>query len=518
MFQIESKSNERSNPVKKYDVIIIGSGSGNIVLDAALKQGLKCAQIEKGRFGGTCLTRGCIPTKVMVTAADYLREMDKFEKIGINTGSASINWETVSQRVWEKINESNDVLSYYQAAKNLDIYQGIGYFTREKVIQIALNDGTLSEEITADKIFIAAGAHTNVPQIDNLESVGYITSESFFGEKYPKTPYKSLVILGGGPIGTEFSHIFSAAGTQVTLVQRNTRLLVKEDDEISAQILKSLRNLGTIVLLNHTLSAVRVENGEKVLTFIEKTTKECTEIRAEEIMLAAGIQPNTNLLQLENTTIETDERGFIRTNEFLETTAPNIWAFGDVNGKAPFRHKANYEAEILAHNLFNNHKPENWRWARYDIIPAVTFTYPQVAHIGLTEPQAIKEGYAIHTAKHHYSSTAKGFAMGFDPGDEDDGFVKIVVDKKTNAILGIHIIGPHASILLQPFINLMNAGKARVTPINKDIGSDTVKKLRAAKLTRNLNPHSIISISETMTPHPSLSEVVMWIQYYLESE
>lgn len=512
------KNTERSNPVKKYDVIIIGSGSGNIVLDAALKQGLKCAQIEKGRFGGTCLTRGCIPTKVMVTAADYLREMDKFEKIGVTTESASINWETVSQRVWKKINESNDVFNYYQAAKNLDIYQGIGYFTREKVIQIALNGGTVSEEITADKIFIAAGAHTNIPKIDDLESVGYITSESFFGEKYPKRPYKSLVILGGGPIGTEFAHIFSAAGTHVTVVQRNTRLLAKEDDEISTQILKNLRNLGTTVLLNHTLSAARIENGEKILTFIDSTTKERTEIHTEEIMLAAGIQPNSDILRLENTTIETDDRGWIRTNEFLETSVQNVWAFGDVNGKAPFRHKANYEAEILAHNLFNNHKPEDWRWARYDLIPAVTFTYPQVAHIGLTESQAIKEGYVLRTAKHYYSSTAKGFAMGFDPGDEDDGFVKIVVDKKTNALLGIHIIGPHASILLQPFINLMNAGKTQLTPIDKNIDSNTVRKLRAAKLTRNLNPHSILSISETMTPHPSLSEVVMWIQYYLEKE
>lgn len=505
-------------PVKKYDVIVIGSGSGNIILDAALNQGLKCAQIEKGRFGGTCLTRGCIPTKVMVTAADYLREMDKFEKIGVTTASASINWETVSRRVWKKINESNDILDYYQSAENLDVYQGTGYFTREKVLQIACNDGTVSEEITADKIFIAVGAHTNIPQIDSLESAGYITSESLFGEKYPKAPYKSLVILGGGPIGTEFAHIFSAAGTKVTIVQRNVRLLVKEDDEISAQIKKHMRKSGVDVILNHTLASVKVENGEKILTFVDKTTKEPTEIQAEEIMLAAGIQPATDLLHLENTTIETDERGFIRTNEFLETSVENVWAFGDVNGKAPFRHKANYEAEILAHNLFNNQKPEDWRWARYDVIPAVTFTYPQVAHIGLTESQAIKQGYSIHTAKHHYSSTAKGFAMGFDPGDEDDGFVKVIVNKKTNTILGMHIIGPHASILLQPFINLMNAGKTILTPTNEDIASDTVKRLRATKLTRTLNPNSIISITETMTPHPSLSEVVMWIQYYLEKE
>lgn len=500
--------------MKQYDVVVIGSGSANIVLDAALKLELKCAIIEKGRFGGTCLTRGCIPTKVMVTTADYIREIDGLSKIGVEVVPAHMNWEIVSQRVWQKINESEDVLAYYQAIKNVEIYKGTGYFTGEKIMQVLMNDGTVSEEFTADKIFVAVGARTNIPSIDGLEDAGYVTSESLFGDKYPEKPYKSLAILGGGPIGTEFAHVFAAAGTKVTLVQRNTRLLIKEDEEISAKIEKDLRRLGINVLVNHIPTAVRVENGEKVITVTDKTTSAISEVRVEEIMLASGIRPNTDTLHLENTSIITDSHRWILTNEFLETNVDGVWAFGDVNGKAPFRHKANYEAEILAHNLFSGHKLKEWRWARYDIVPAVTYTFPQVAHVGLTEQQAIQLGYEIATAKHHYSSTAKGFALGINPGDEHDGFVKIVVDKKTNIILGIHLIGPQASILLQPFINLMNAGETKLIPINEHIASESVKELRASRTTRYLDPRSVLSVGETMTPHPSLSEVIMWIQYY----
>ncbi len=504
--------------MKQYDVIVIGTGAGNTVLEGALAKGLKCAQIEKGKFGGTCLTRGCIPTKVMVTAADYIREIEKMERIGVEVGSAKMNWARVSERLWKKIDESQAIKEMYESREGVDVYQGTGYFTGKRTIQVQFADGTQSEEMTAPMIFLNVGGRTKVNSIKGLEDVGYITSESFFGEKYPKTPYESLIIMGGGPIGTEFAHALAAAGTKVTLIQHNKRLLPKEDEEISAQILKDILALGIDVRVNAEPEEVFLRDGQKVLRFSDRDTGVVTEVMGEEILMASGIRPNSDLLHLEKTDIETDSRGWIRTNEFLETTVEGIWALGDINGQAPFRHKANYEADILVHNLFSDNPPKCWRWARYDLVPAVTYTYPQAAHVGLTEAEARKAGYDVKTAKNYYSASAKGFAMGFTPNDPHDGFVKVVADRPTNTILGVHIIGPEASILIQPFINLMNAGETPLIPVNEDIASLTVQQLRKSGIIRILDPHSILSIGETMTPHPSLSEVTMWTQYYYEGK
>ena len=377
--------------MKKYDVIIIGTGAANIVLDAALKQGLQCAVIEKGKFGGTCLTRGCIPTKVLATAADYIREIQDLPKIGVEVEPAKMNWDIISRRVWEKIDEHKEVLRHYQKYANLAIYQGSGFFTCEKTLQIKLHDGSLSEEMTAEKIIIDVGARTNLPEISGREATGYICSETLFGDKYPKQPYKSLIIVGGGPIGCEFSHIFAAAGTKVTVVQHNNRLLSKADEDISEQIRQNMEAFGIKTYLNANLLEAKKADDQKILLFEDRETGERIEVTGEEIMYATGIKPVSKELKIENTAIETDERGWIKTNEFLETSVNGIWAIGDINGQPAFRHKANYEADILAHNLFGGNEPGKWRWARYDVVPAVTFTYPQVAQVGLTETEAEKK-------------------------------------------------------------------------------------------------------------------------------
>jgi len=502
--------------MKEFDIIVIGTGAGTIVVDAALKKGLRVAQIEKGKFGGTCLTRGCIPTKVMVTVADAVREIEEMPKIGVQVQPATIDWELMSKRVWHKIDESAGMVHYYNKFDNNTVYQGAATFLSDKVLQVHNNDGTISEEITAPIIVIATGAHTKINKIKGLEEAGYMSSESLFGDKYPKNPFKSMIIMGGGPIGTEFAHVFSTAGTEVNLVQHNVRLLPKEDEEISAQILKEVTRQGINVHLNKEPLEVRVENGLKILIMEDRATGEITEVRGEEILMASGIQPATEELHLENTSIKTN-RGWIVTNEFLETSVDGIYALGDINGEAPFRHKANYEADILAHNLFWAENVEDYRWARYDVVPAVTYTYPQIGHVGLTEAEAIKAGYNVGTGKNYYSASAKGYALGFDPGDNNDGFVKIVVDKDTNKILGIHVIGPQASVLFQPFINLMNSGDTPLTPINEEIGSTLTKELRAKGLVRKMPPNNIKTIGETMTPHPTLSEIVMWTQVYYEN-
>lgn len=503
--------------MKQYDVIILGTGSANIIADAALRQGLRIAIIERGSFGGTCLNRGCIPTKVMVTAANAVRDIIRNQHIGITADHIQLDWHVMSQRLWKKVHENAGIKTYYSQFPNIDIYEGTAAFSGPKELTVTQHNG-LTQTLQGEKIFIGVGARTAVPIIPGLEDAGYITSETLFDKAYPKEPYKSLLIIGGGPIGCEFAHVFSTAGTKVTLIQHNVRLLPKEDEDVSAFLLQQFQHAGITVHLNQDTLSVHKEHGEKWLTCQDRTTGETLTVHAEEILIAPGIRPMTDLLHLEHTTIRTDRRGYILTNEFLETSAEGIWALGDVNGKAPFRHKANYEAEIIAHNLFSDNAPEHWRWARYDLVPAVTYTYPEVAHVGITEQQAVQAGYSIETAYNHYSASAKGYALGYEPGKDDDGFVKLVVDKKMKHILGAHIIGPEASILVQTFINLLNCGPQTIHPIQPDIASPTATYLRQLPLTRTLDPKSVYTLGETMTPHPSLSEVTMWTRYYYEKK
>ncbi len=505
--------------MKKYDVIVIGTGAGNTIIEEATKKGLKCAQIEKGKFGGTCLTRGCIPTKVMVTAAEELRRAKEGSKIGVLADNVRVDWETLSKRVWNKIDESIELREFYLAEENVDVYEGTGYFLSDKVVAVDIRreDGSIDKiEMTADKIFINVGGRTNVVEFPGLKETGYITSESFFGDKYPDKPYEELIVMGGGAIGTEFASTFASLGTKVTLVQRNVRLLPKEDEDISPLVKGYMEEIGVNVLLNKVAVSLKAENGKKILTIEDKTTGEQMEVRGDEILLASGIVPNSDSLHLENTNIQTDDRGWIRTNEFLETSVEGVWAIGDINGKQQFRHKANYEADIVAHNLFISESIDDIRWARYDLVPAVTFCYPEVAHVGMTEKEAREKGYTLEIGLNRYAMTAKGYAMGFDMEDDLDAFAKMIVDKESGDILGMHVIGPMASTLIQPYLLHMNLGKHRIAPINEDIETPFSRKMRNMQVKRKLKPHRLRSIRETMVPHPTLSEVSVWTFYNMK--
>ena len=303
--------------MKKYDVILIGTGSANIIADAAIVQGLSVAIIERGSFGGTCLNRGCIPTKVMVTAASRIREIREGGRIGVFADNARLDWDILSKRLWEKIDESKSIQGYYDKFPNVDTYNGTAAFVDNHTLDVTLNDGT-EATIQGDKIFIATGGRTNIPRIEGLDDVGYLTSESFFGESFPKKPYKSLIIIGGGPIGCEFAHVFDAAGTKITIVQHNARLLPKEDEAISAFILKQFRSYGMDVRLKQDTVSVTLRDGLKVLKIRDIDTGEEAEVAAEEILVAPGIKPTTDLLHIENTDVRLDKRGYIETNEFLK--------------------------------------------------------------------------------------------------------------------------------------------------------------------------------------------------------
>lgn len=496
--------------MKHYDFLIIGTGAGNIVLDAALDAGLRCAQIEKGKFGGTCLTRGCIPTKTLITPVDMKRDLEALKRTGVIKGDIEIDWTALGKRMWDKINESKDILEEYREEDNLDVYQGTGFFTEDKVLRVEYDDGTLSEPMTADTIVIAAGARTRTLDIENLEDVGYITSETFFGDKFPERPYKSLAIIGGGVIAAEFAHLFNGLGTDVTIIQRNCRLVPRMDIEIAQTLGKSFAAAGIRTEFNKDTVRVERDGDEKVLIAVDHITGEESRYRAEEILLAPGVVSNADTLKLDNTSITVNDADYIVTNEYLETSVDGVYAMGDINGRHQLRHVANYEAEALAYNLTEAKDGGRRKAVRYDIVPAAIFTYPQIGSVGMTEEQArlsddVKQpgvGYF------YYGHTAKAFAMGIKPDDEDH-YAKVIADLDDNRILGAHIIGPEASVLIQPYVNLLNTGHFEQPVIAPEIGSERTARERRER-ERFIEPNTLDAVNDTMVIHPALSEVAVW--------
>ncbi|MHA1266850.1 MAG: dihydrolipoyl dehydrogenase [Candidatus Helarchaeota archaeon] len=484
--------------MKEYDIIIIGTGVGLTLVNEALRRGLKVAIVEMGKVGGTCLTRGCIPSKVLVYPADIIREAEHARKVGVHFKLEKVDWDFISKRMWSQIDHSKEMAQSLKHVPGLDFYQGVGEFIGD--YQMAIDLGTKTEEIVGEKIVIASGARSFVPPIPGLSEVDYITSETFFGEKFPKKPWKSLAIIGGGIIAAEFAHIFSAVGTKVTIIEMLPRLVTTEEPEISKFLEQAFRKQMT-VFLNKKAVAVEGKKGQKIITIEDTDTKEQDQVSAEEILVATGRRSNADLLKPEKTGVQTDH-GWIITNEYLETTKKNIWCIGDANGKYQFRHTSNYEAEIASTNVFAEEKHDHLT-VDYHAVPWAIFTNPQIGHVGLTEAQALEQGYKIYVAIHNYSAVAKGFAMGFEEGDPDDGFVKLIIDQ-SRSILGASIIGPHAAILVQQYVYLMNAGF--VCDLKMPHKDEPIKMY--SKTCPEAG--SVIPIYRSQIIHPSLNEVTGW--------
>jgi mycothione reductase len=482
----------------KYDLVVLGSGVGLNLLDAGLKRNLKCALVESGKIGGTCLTRGCIPSKVLIYPADIIREAQHAKKVGAHLTVGKIDWNLMAERMWSQINESKEMEESLKNAPGLTFYKGSGEFISEYQMQVQVGDKI--ESIEGEKFVIASGARSVIPPIKGLEETGYITSETFFGEKFPKKPWKGLAIIGGGIIAAEFAHLFSAIGTKVTVIEMLPRLVSTEEPEISRLLEQNFQQVMS-VLVNKKAVACEKKKNLKVITVEDVTTGKQSEVSAEEILVATGRRSNSDLLKVEKTGVEVDKRGWIKTNAFLETTKANIWCVGDANGLFQFRHKANYEAAICAQNLFSK---ENERtMADYSAVPWAIYTYPSIGHVGLTEKEALDQGFKIYIALNRYSSVAKGFSMGFNEGDIDDGLVKIVVDQ-SHRILGAHIIGPHADILIQPFVYLMNAGFVC------DIAGPEEEEPHLGYSKSCPESGSFMPIYRSQVIHPSLNEVTAW--------
>lgn len=425
--------------MKQYDVVIVGTGSGATLIGEALAHQMSVALVDKGPVGGTCLNLGCIPTKMLIYPADRVMEIRDSAKFGINTEINDMDFAGIMDRMRRHVGASHDrIQTGLEEARDFDFYFGEARFVGDYTLEV---DG---KTIRGEKIFLASGARPAVPPIEGIESVSYLTNESVLQLKQRPA---SLVIIGGGYIAAEFAHFFEAMGSRVTIVQRNERLVPEEEPEISAILAKSLgRRLE--VLLGTEATAVRKSDKGVAITAKNRRNGEEREITAEHVLLAAGRTSNADLLQVDKTGIETDAGGYIKVNEYLETSKKNIWAFGDAIGRQMFRHSANFEADLAWDNAVHDaNQPMD-----FSLVPHAVFSWPEIASVGLTERQAlaVMDDRDLLVGRADYTDVARGQAMM-----EKESFLKALVDAESERILGFHIIGPQASILIQEVVNMM---------------------------------------------------------------
>jgi dihydrolipoamide dehydrogenase len=426
--------------MQEYDVIVIGSGCGMLVVDEALSHGAKVALVDKGpRLGGTCLNSGCIPSKMLIHPADRVMEIQKGVELGINVKVENIDFSAIMDRMRKSRDEGErGVREGIRELDGLDLYEGEGRFVEDYTIEVN------GERIKGDRVFIASGARPFVPPIKGLDGVDFLTNESAL--ELREKP-QSMVIMGGGYIGVEYAHFFAAMGTKVTVIEMADRLVLSKEPEIADLLLAELRRRMAVSLNARVVEVWKEGPGVTVLAEDAGSGKR-TEFSAEAVMVAIGRRSNADLLAVENTGVEVDAKGFIKVNDYFETSKENIFAVGDANGQQMFTHAANREAALAIHNVLHEDKITLNRSA----VPHAVYSYPPIASVGLTEEQA-REKHEVVVNTAHYNEVAKGEAML-----EKDGFAKAIVDAESEEILGFHIIGPHAPELIQEVVNAMTSG------------------------------------------------------------
>jgi mycothione reductase len=425
--------------MKEYDVIVIGSGAGALVVQDALAHDFSVALVDKGPVGGTCLNLGCIPSKILIYPADRIVEIGEAGRLGVRAEISAIDFGAIMERMRAAVEKGQSHMREgIKYSEDLDFYEGEAHFVKDYIVEV---NGT---SIKGKRLFIVSGARPSIPDIRGLDSVGYLTNESVLGIK--ERP-ESIIIVGGGYIAVEYAHFFSAMGVRVTLLQRNEKLVSEEEPEVSA-LLKKAMSRRMIVLTNTEATEVKRQGTLAVVTGREKTTGKVSEFTAETIMIATGRKSNADLLKVQNAGIETDARNYIKVNDYLETSRKNIWAFGDAIGKKMFRHAANKEASVAWNNAAHKVRER----VDYLSVPHAVFGYPEIASVGLTEEEA-KKRYRdrdLLIGRANYSEVARGEAMM-----EEEGFAKAIVARDSQKIVGFHIIGPHASILIQEIVLAM---------------------------------------------------------------
>jgi mycothione reductase len=426
--------------VRHFDLVIIGSGSGNSIPDERFAD-QQVAIVEKGVFGGTCLNVGCIPTKMFVHTADVASTPSGAAKFGVDEHLDGVRWPDVRDRIFGRIDPISEGGLQWRAGgnPNTTVYQGIGRFVGPKT----LDTGT-GEVITADKFVIGAGSRPIIPDVVDLDTVDYHTSDTVM--RLDELP-KRMIIVGSGFVATEFAHVFSSFGVQVTLIARSGLLLRHEDLEIAERFTALASDKWDVRLQRKTVRAERIDGGVRLHL---EGPDGAEVVEAEELLIAVGRTPNSDLLDLEKTGVTTHSDSRVVVDEHQQTVVDGIYAFGDISSEHQLKHVANHEARVVQHNLLH---PDDLKSSDHRFVPSAVFSSPQIATVGLTEEEAKEQGIRYVTGSQAFASIAYGWAM-----EDTSGFAKVLADPATGRILGAHIIGPQAPTVIQPLIQAMSFG------------------------------------------------------------
>jgi dihydrolipoamide dehydrogenase len=422
-------------PDTNFDVTVIGAGPGGYVAAIRAAQvGLKTAIVEKDKdLGGTCLLRGCIPTKELLHSAhvyDLIRDSEEF---GVSVEGIKLHFDSVMKRKNKIVSGLSKGVEFLMKKNKITVFKGTGRLEGKGRLTVTDNEGRV-QEISTKNIMIATGSAPRLLPGLEVKAPHIVTSDELLDIK--SIP-KSLIVLGAGAVGVEFASVFKRFGSDVTIIELLPRLVPIEDEEVSAELQKAFRKRGIKAMTNTRFQSARVLDNEVEVTYQDAEGKPGT-LKAETLLVAVGRRPYTDGLGLEHTKVEVD-RGYIKVDSLLRTAEPNVYAIGDVIPTPWLAHVASKEGCVAAEHIAGrNPVPLN-----YNRVPNCTYCEPEIGSVGLTEQKAKDLGYDVKVGKFPFSALAKAKILG-----ETEGFVKVVSETKYDEVLGVHIIGPHATDLL----------------------------------------------------------------------
>lgn len=442
-----------------FDLCIIGTGSGNSILDERFES-WRVAMVERDVFGGTCLNRGCIPSKMLIHPADVIEEIRRLPMLGVDAHVDEVRWADIRDRIFGRIDPiAASGRAYRHGQDHVSVFEADARFVGPKRLRVG------DAEITADRFVLAAGARAHVPAVPGLADVAFHTSDTIM--RVDEVPER-LGIIGGGFIAAEMAHVFDAFGSRVTMMVRGGHLLRDHDHEVARRL--TARFAERLDLRCHATPVAVRSGAVGIEVDLERPTGSET-LEFDALLVATGRLPNGGQLDVEATGVALDPDGYVITDDTMATAVDGIWALGDIRNRRQLKHLANLEARVVQHNLLH---PDSPRRLDERVVPAVVFTSPQVASVGLTEDQMAHHGRPYVTVTREYASVAYGWAM-----EDTTSCVRLIADVGTRQIVGAHVIGPQASLLIQQLVQGMRFGQ-------------TVDEMAR----------------EVIYPHPALSEVV----------